>query len=96
MKVRFALSLLHYGEKDQWKFATHTFSSAEQAKVTWEQFFEMFQEDYVLLVERERLAHEYLSLKQMTKTVTKIASSPIWSYFYLSMHIQSKCRCHDT
>ena len=48
------------------------YSHAEQSAVTWEQFVENFREEYVPLVERERLAQEFLSLKQTTELVIKI------------------------
>ena len=40
--------------------------------MTWEQFFEMFHSRYVPLVERERLAQEYLDLRQGTESVMEI------------------------
>ena len=72
MRVRFALNLLRLGAKDWWKFVTIEFSPMEKAAVTWEWFVEMFHEGYVPLMERERLAQEYLLLRQTTKTVTEI------------------------
>lgn len=45
---------------------------AVKGAVNWDQFVEMFQEEYVLLVEKEQLAQEYLSLQQIIETVTEI------------------------
>ena len=40
--------------------------------MSWEQFPEMFRSRYVPLVEQERLAEEYLDLRQGTESVTEI------------------------
>ena len=40
--------------------------------MSWEQFSEMFCSCYVPLVEREKLAQEYLDLREGSETVTKI------------------------
>lgn len=66
MRVWFALYQLRLGAKDWWKFVTADFTSAELAAVTWERFTTMFKDEYVPPVERERLAQEFLSLKQGT------------------------------
>lgn len=62
-KVNFTLNLLHLEAKDWWKLVTSAYSPTEKVAVTWGQFKEMFCTEYVPLVERGRLAHEYLSLK---------------------------------
>ena len=54
------------------EFMTQGFSHADRAIVTWEHFLEMFCAKYVPILERERLVHEYLLLKQTTESVTKI------------------------
>ena len=41
--------------------------------MTWEQFSEMFCSQYIPLVERERLAQEYLDLRQGTEMVMENA-----------------------
>ena len=51
---------------------TTYFSPAELATVTWERFTAMFRDEYVPPVERERLAQEFLTLKQGTESVTVI------------------------
>ena len=63
LRVRFALNQLRLGAKDWWKFVTANFTLAEISEVTWERFTAMFREDYVPLVERERLIQEFLTLK---------------------------------
>ena len=40
--------------------------------MSWEQFYEMSRSRYVQLVEHERLAQEYLDLRQRSETVTDI------------------------
>ena len=45
---------------------------AEISEVTWERFTAMFRDEYVPPVERERLAGEFLTLKQGTESVTVI------------------------
>ena len=49
-----------------------SYSDAQRAAVSWDQFREMFSTRYVLRVERERLAHEFLELKQDSESVTDI------------------------
>lgn len=85
---------------------TGVYSLAVKVAVTWEQFIEMLHTDYVPLVERERLAHEYLSLKktmdpmtEITKIFTKralfcldyVASKQVQMSRYLSM-LKTKIR----
>ena len=72
LRVRFALNQLRLGAKDWWKFVTASYSTAELTVVTWERFTVMFRDEYVPQVERERLAQEYLTLKQGTESVTVI------------------------
>ena len=72
LKVRFALNQLRLGTKDWWKFVTAHYSPAELSAVTWERFTTMFRDEYVPQVERERLAQEFLTLKQGTESVTAI------------------------
>lgn len=72
LKVRFSLYLLHLGAKDWWKFVTTGYFLAEQVVVTWDRFLEMFHDKYFPLVERERLAQEYLLLRKTKNLVTKI------------------------
>ncbi|XP_042757760.2 uncharacterized protein LOC122197614 isoform X2 [Lactuca sativa] len=72
LRVRFALNQLRLGAKDWWKFVTTHYSSEELAAMTWERFTAMFRDEYVPPVERERLAQEFLTLKQGTESVTAI------------------------
>ena len=60
------------GAKDGCKFVTDDYSIAEHTAVTWERFTEMFRVEFIPVVECERLAHEFLSLKQKIETVTEI------------------------
>ena len=62
-KVKCALNLLQYRAKDWWRMFTSSYTSEERASVSWEQLPEMFRSSYVLLVEWERLAQEYLDLR---------------------------------
>lgn len=55
-RVRCALNLLRLGEKDWWRVTTGSYSDAQRAAVSWDQFREMFSTHYVLRVERERFA----------------------------------------
>ena len=72
LRVRFALNQLRLGAKDWWKFVTVNFTQAEITAVTWERFTEMFRDEYVPPVERERLIQEFLTLKQGTDSVAVI------------------------
>ena len=49
-----------------------SYSDAQRAAVSWDQFREMFNTRYVSRVERERLAQEFLELKQDSESVTEI------------------------
>ncbi|XP_023766423.1 uncharacterized protein LOC111914944 [Lactuca sativa] len=71
-KVKCTLNLLRSRAKDWWRLATSSYSTEQRVVVTWEQFYEMFRSRYVSLVERERLAQEYLDLRQGTENVTEI------------------------
>ncbi|CAH1445284.1 unnamed protein product [Lactuca virosa] len=71
-KVRCALNLLRSGAKDWWRLATGSYTDDQRAAVTWEQFRDMFRARYIPRVERERLAQEFLSLRQDGESVTEI------------------------
>ena len=62
LRVRFALNQLRLGAKDWWKFVTTSFTLAEISEVTWERFTTIFRDEYVPPLEKERLAHEFLTL----------------------------------
>ena len=72
-RVGCALNLLRLGAKDWWRLTTGSYSDAQRAAVSWDQFREMFSTRYVSRVERERLAQEFLELKQDSESVTEIA-----------------------
>ncbi|XP_052621682.1 uncharacterized protein LOC128127274 [Lactuca sativa] len=71
-RVRCALNLLRSGARDWWRLVTSSYSPKQRAAVTWGQFLEMFHSRYVLQVEHERLAQEYLDLRQGLESVTEI------------------------
>ena len=71
-KVRCALNLLRLGEKDWWRLTTGSYTDDQRAAVTWEQFRDMFRTRYVPRVEREWLAHEFLTLRQDGESVMEI------------------------
>ena len=48
------------------------YMTIEHVTMTWERFTTMFRDEFVLAVERERLAQELLSLKHKIETVTEI------------------------
>ena len=53
-------------------FVTESFTLVEISEVTWERFTTMFRDEYVPPVERERLAQEFLTLKQGNDSVTVV------------------------
>ena len=62
--------------------------------VTWGQHTEMFRSEYVPLVERERLAQEYLSLRKTMESLIEITKKFMdMALFSLSMHLSSRFRC---
>ena len=71
-RVRCALNLLRLGAKDWWRLTTGSYSDAQRAAISWDRFREMFSTRYVPQVERERLAQEFLELKQDSESVTEI------------------------
>lgn len=52
--------------------------------MTWEQFVEKFREEYILLVDWERLAQDYFSLKQTIETVTEITKMLTYMALFFS------------
>lgn len=74
LNLRNAHSLLHVGTKDWWNFVTKKYSPAENRAVTWEQFVNKLKEESVLLVKRDQLTQEYLSLKLTIELVTDITN----------------------
>ena len=49
-----------------------SYSDEQRATVTWDRFWDIFCTRYVLRVERERLAQEFLNLRQDSESMTKI------------------------
>ncbi|KAJ9567317.1 hypothetical protein OSB04_003283 [Centaurea solstitialis] len=72
MKVRYASNLLRKAAKDWWNLINRTRTPEQIAAMTWEQFKELFKEQYVPQVEMERLTGEFLVMKQTTETVNQI------------------------
>ncbi|KAJ9565015.1 hypothetical protein OSB04_000981 [Centaurea solstitialis] len=72
MKVRYASNLLRKAAKDWWNLINQTRTPEQIAAMTWEQFKELFKEQYVPQVEVERLTGEFLAMKQTTETVNEI------------------------
>ena len=70
-RVRCALNLLRLGVKDWWRLTTGSYFDAQRAAVSGDQFREMFSTRYVPRDERERLAREFLELKQDLESVTE-------------------------
>lgn len=66
LNVNFALNHLTQGVEDWWVMVCKTLSPYERYVMTWDKFTNMLKVEYVLLLEREHLAQEYLSLKQAT------------------------------
>ncbi|XP_023743859.1 uncharacterized protein LOC111892033 [Lactuca sativa] len=71
-KVKCALNVLQSGAKDWWMLVTSSYTPEQRASVSWEQFSDMFRSRYVPLVEWERVAQEYLDLRQGTELVMEI------------------------
>ena len=90
LRVRFALNQLRLGAKDWWKFVTTSFTVAEILEVTWERFTTMFRDEYVPPIERERLAQEFLSIKQGTESMTVIPRMFHERALFCPEHVSSK------
>ncbi|KAJ9553882.1 LOW QUALITY PROTEIN: hypothetical protein OSB04_017927 [Centaurea solstitialis] len=58
--------------KDWWNLINRTRTPEQIAAMTWEQFKELFKEQYVPQVEVERLTGEFLAMKQTIETVNEI------------------------
>ncbi|KAJ9560611.1 hypothetical protein OSB04_005771 [Centaurea solstitialis] len=74
VKVRYASNLLRKAAKDWWNLINRTRTLEQIATMTWEQFKELFKEQYVPQVEVERLTGEFLAMKQTTETMNKITN----------------------
>ena len=71
-RFRRALNLLRPGVKDWWRLVTSLYSLDRRTAVTWEKFLEIFRSRYVPMVERGRLAQDYLDVRQGTESVMEI------------------------
>ncbi|KAJ9556611.1 LOW QUALITY PROTEIN: hypothetical protein OSB04_011225 [Centaurea solstitialis] len=72
VKVRYALNLLRGPAKDWWNILSQARGPEQIEAMTWEQFKELFKEQYVPLVEVERLTGEFLNMEQTTESVNEI------------------------
>jgi len=90
LRVWFALNHLRLGAKDWWKFVTASFTPTDHAVVTYERFVHMFRYEYVPPVERERLAQEFMSLKQRTESVTEISTMFHEMAMFCSEHVSTE------
>jgi len=70
-RVRCALNLLRLGAKDWWRLTTRSFSDAQRAAVSWDQFRGMFSTRYVPRDEQEKLARKFVKLRQDLESVTE-------------------------
>ncbi|KAJ9538901.1 hypothetical protein OSB04_031634 [Centaurea solstitialis] len=72
VKVRYVSNLLRKAGKDWWSIVNKSRSAEQIAAMAWEEFTELFKEQYVSLVEIERLTGEFLQMKQTTESVNEI------------------------
>ena len=72
MKVRFAVNLLRGPAKDWWNLIVRSRTEEQVDRMTWEQFTELFREQYMPQIEVERLTSEFLSLVQTTESINEI------------------------
>ncbi|KAJ9539518.1 hypothetical protein OSB04_032251 [Centaurea solstitialis] len=72
VKVRYASNLLRGPAKDWWNILSQTKGPEQIEAMTWEQFKELFKEQYVPQVEVERLTGEFLGMEQTTESVNEI------------------------
>ena len=70
-RVGCALNLLRLGAKDWWRLTTGSFSDAQRAAVSWDQFRGMFSTRYVPRDEQEKLARKFVKLRQDLESVTE-------------------------
>ena len=71
-KVRFASNLLRGAGKDWWGLIVRSQTEAEIEAMTWDDFKELFKEQYVPQIEIERITGEFLNMVQTTETVNEI------------------------
>lgn len=62
-KVKYGQNLLRLGTNDWWNLVTVSYTPKQRAIVTLDQFLDMSRMRYVPLVERKKLAQEYLFLR---------------------------------
>ncbi|KAJ9542210.1 LOW QUALITY PROTEIN: hypothetical protein OSB04_028716 [Centaurea solstitialis] len=72
VKMRYASNLLRGPAKDWWNILLQTKGPEQIEAMTWEQFKELFKEQYVPQVEVERLTGEFLGMEQTTESVNEI------------------------
>ena len=58
--------------KNWWRLVTGSYFVEQRATISWDSFMEMFHTCYITWVERERLAQEFLDLRQGSESVMEI------------------------
>ena len=81
------------GAKDGWKFVSIDFTIVDHAVMTWERFTKLFKDEYVLQMETEHLAQEFLSLKQRTKSWTNITRMFHERALFCLEHVSTEKAC---
>ncbi|KAI3518313.1 hypothetical protein L1887_06895 [Cichorium endivia] len=73
-KVRFAANLLRGPAKDWWEIEVNARTEAGIDAMTWEEFKEIFKEQFMPMIEVERVTKEFLCLEQTTETVNELTA----------------------
>src|SRR5581483_9185474 len=73
-KVIFASNLLRGAAKDWWDLLLKRLSEDQINALTWEEFRVMFDEEFAPSIEKERIASEFLQMKQTTESVNDITA----------------------
>ena len=90
MKVRYAVNLLRGPAKDWWNLIVRSRTEEQVDGMTWEQFTELFREQFMPQIEVERLTSEFLSLVQTTESVYEITDKFLERSLFCPEYIASE------
>lgn len=71
-KVIVAMNQLRKQAKDWWKTVTVLMTDDEVRAISWAQFVERFEAQYVPKVEQQRMLQEFMALEQTTESITEL------------------------
>lgn len=73
-KVRFATCIMRDRARDWWFEVVQNLQQGAIESMTWEYFVTIFKREFVLAIEVQQLAQEYLVLEQTSRMVAEITA----------------------